>query len=199
MTISARTPARAPAQVRERTHPHKSRLGINRVGLWLFLASDAVFFGVLLSTRYYLQGVHTPQEVSQILGFTITSVLLLSSVTAYRGEACAIHGDQKGFRRNILFTILLGTLFIGGVATEWKLAFEHFPPNTGFGTVLFVTTGIHAFHVVTGLTVLTVVYRLGKDGRFSRGYFWPVEGSVKYWHFVDVAWVFIFPTLYLVG
>lgn len=177
----------------------RSRLPINRLGLWLFILSDAVFFGALLSTRYYLQGVHTPEEVSQPLGFVITLILLLSSVSAYRGEMCAANGDQKGFQRNILFTLLLGILFVGGVALEWKLAFEHFPPSTGFGTILFVTTGIHAFHVVTGLIALVVVLRLGKDGRFSKGNFWPVEGAVKYWHFVDVAWMFIFPTLYLVG
>ncbi|MBI4201812.1 MAG: heme-copper oxidase subunit III [Chloroflexi bacterium] len=199
MAIATRAPAHAIAPAPEQAVRHRSRLNINRLGLWLFIASDAVFFGALLSSRYYLQGVHTPAEVSQPLGLAITVVLLLSSVSAYRGETCAVHKDQKGFRRNILFTILLGVLFLGGVAMEWTFAFEHFPPHTGFGTILFVTTGLHAFHVITGLIALVVVFRLGRDGRFSHGNFWPVEGAVKYWHFVDVAWMFIFPTLYLVG
>lgn len=177
----------------------RNRLPINRLGLWLFILSDAFFFGALLSTRYYLRGVHTPSEVSQLLGFAITSVLLLSSVTAYRAETFAIHRDQKGFRRNTLYTIFLGLIFVVGVGIEWAMAFEHFPPNTAFGTILFTTTGIHAFHVLTGIAGLAVVYRLGKDGRFTKGYFWPVEGVVKYWHFVDIAWMFIFPTLYLVN
>jgi cytochrome c oxidase subunit 3 len=60
-------------------------------------------------------------------------------------------------------------------------------------------TGIHAFHVLTGLIALTIVYRLGRDGRFTHENYWGVEGTVKYWHFVDVAWVFIYPTLYLVN
>jgi heme/copper-type cytochrome/quinol oxidase subunit 3 len=197
MAFAVRAPA--PSHQEERAHPHKSRLGINRLGLWLFLLSDSVFFGVLLSTRYYLQGVHTPEEVSQPLGLALTSVLLLSSLTAYRAETSAVHGNQAGFRKNTLLTILLGALFIVGVGVEWGLAFAHFPPDTGYGTILFTTTGIHAFHVVTGLIALAVVFRLGKDGRYSKGNSWPVEGVVKYWHFVDVAWVFIYPTLYLVG
>jgi len=177
----------------------RARLPINRLGLWLFILSDAFFFGALLSTRYYLRGVHTPSEVSQLLGFVLTTVLLLSSVTAYRAETFAIHRDQQGFRRNTLYTIILGLIFVVGVGVEWVLAFEHFPPSTEFGTILFTTTGIHAFHVLTGILGLTAVYRLGKDGRYTQGSFWPVEGVVKYWHFVDVAWMFIFPTLYLVN
>ncbi|MBI4310621.1 MAG: heme-copper oxidase subunit III [Chloroflexi bacterium] len=199
MATVLQAPSRVLEEAPEVAHPHRSRLGINRLGLWLFIVSDAVFFGTLLATRYYLQGVHTPEEVSQPLGLAITIILLASSVTAYRAETNALHGNQAGFRRNIALTLLLGALFVVGVVTEWVLAFQHFPPHTGYGTILFTTTGIHAFHVLTGLIALAVVLRLSKDGRYVNGNTWPVEGAVKYWHFVDVAWMFIFPTLYLVG
>ena len=95
--------------------------------------------------------------------------------------------------------MVLGIAFLVGVGIEWNEAFAHFPEQTGFGTIFFTTTGIHAFHVLTGLILLTVILGLGRKGRFTSGSSWGVEGSVKYWHFIDVAWVFIYPTLYLVN
>ena len=59
------------------------------------------------------------------------------------------------------------------------------------------TTGLHAFHVITGALALAAVGWVGRDGRWNDEDHWPVEGVVKYWHFVDVVWVSIFPTLYL--
>lgn len=111
----------------------------------------------------------------------------------------AAHGDQRRFRRNILFTLGLAVLFLVGVGIEWAEAFRHFPPSTSFGTLFFTLTGVHAFHVLTGIIALLLVFFLGRDGRFTTGNYWGVEGVVKYWHFVDVAWVFIYPTLYLVS
>ena len=181
------------------THVVHDRLAINRLGLWLFLLSESFLFAALLSSRYFLQGVQRPPEVNQPLGFAISIILLLSSLSAYSGEMSAAHGDQKGFRRNILFTISLGLLFLIGVGVEWAEAFHFFPPSTGFGTLFFTLTGVHAFHVLSGLIVLALVYGLGRNGRFREGSYWGVEGAVKYWHFVDVAWVFIYPTLYLVS
>lgn len=176
-----------------------SRLRINRVGLWLFLLSESFLFTALLSSRYYLLRTARPDEVNQALGLAITIVLLLSSLTAYRAEASAIHKDLKGLLNNLTATILLGLLFLVGVAIEWREAFHFFPPHTTFGTVFFTTTGIHAFHVLTGIIALAFVRFLARDGRFTQGNYWGVEGTVKYWHFVDVAWVFIYPTLYLVS
>jgi len=177
----------------------RSRLSINRVGLWLFFLSDTFFFSALLVTRYYLQGVHRPPDLNQTLGFVISAVLLLSSLTAYSAEAAIAHGEEKLFRRNILFTIILGVLFIAGVALEWSEGFRYFPPSRGFGTIFFTLTGFHAFHVFTGLIALALLLFPGQKGRFTPDNHWGVEGIVKYWHFVDVVWVFIFPTLYLVS
>jgi len=171
----------------------------NRLGLWLFIFSETFLFSALLSSRYYLQGLARPHELNQLLGLGITVALLLSSLSAYRAEMCAAHGNQKGFEHNLLFTVAMGVLFLAGVTIEWYEAAHYFPPKTGFGTIFSTTTGIHAFHVITGLIALLVVYGMGRKGRFTQGNYWGVEGVVKYWHFVDVAWVFIYPTLYLVG
>ncbi len=198
MAVETMTPEKSQVAVAV-AHTH-SRLEINRLGLWLFIISETFLFGALISSRYFLHRLDVPDEVDQNLGLILTAVLLLSSLSAYRAETFAAHGDQIGYQWNLLATIGLGLLFLVGVGFEWNAAFDHFPPNTGYGTIFFTTTGIHAFHVLSGLIALSLVFLLGRRGRFTSGNgYWGVEGSVKYWHFVDVAWVFIYPTLYLVG
>jgi cytochrome c oxidase subunit 3 len=181
--------------------PHEApehRLGTNRLGLWLFIGSETFLFAAVISARYYLLGTDRPEELNQALGLAISMVLLSSSLFAYRGETCAMLGDQRGFRRNIAVTIALGLAFAVGVVLEWREGLEFFPPSTLYGSVFFTLIGLHAFHVLTGVGALSIVLWVGRDGRFGPETFWPVEGVVKYWHFVDVAWVAIFPTLYLV-
>lgn len=176
-----------------------NRLAINRLGLWLFFLSESFLFMALIFTRFYLQGVHRPTELNQPLGFAISFVLLLSSLTAYRGETFIASGKEKQFRRNIIFSLILGSLFLVGVGIEWSEAFRFFPPSTIFGTIFFTLTGFHAFHVILGLLALLMLVLPGQRGRFSPSNYWGAEGIIKFWHFVDVVWMFIFPTLYLVN
>ncbi len=180
-------------------HAVPSRLRINRLGLWLFILSECFLFAALLSSRFFILGLSRPPELNQPLGLAITTILLLSSLTAYMAEMSAAAGNQAGWRRYLLATVGLGALFLVGVGVEWSEAFHAFPPQTAFGTLFFSMTGIHAFHVVSGLLVLLLVYVNGRRRRYTAASYWPVEGAAKYWHFVDVAWVFIYPTLYLVG
>ncbi len=179
-------------------------LDINRLGLWLFLVSDASFFIALLSARFFVVGTSRPDEVNQALGLGLTILLLLSSLSAYRAEAAAEHGDNRTALKMLLATMGMGVIFLFGVGYEWYEAFQHETtwPSTGYGTILFTLTGVHAFHVVTGILTLGFVYfrvrRAAPDAEGTDTQ-WAVEGAVKWWHFVDVAWVFIYPTLYLVG
>lgn len=179
-------------------HVRYSRLAINRLGYWLFLLSESMLFLGLLAGRFYLQGAYRPEALSQVLGLMITTVLLLSSLTAYLSEVAIAHGDRAGYLRYTLFTIILGLIFVGGVAVEWAQAFVHFPPHTGFGTVFFSMTGMHAFHVISGLALLALMYWHGRRGKYGVENHWPPEAVVKYWHFVDVVWVFFYVALYLV-
>jgi cytochrome c oxidase subunit 3 len=171
---------------------------MNRLGLWLFILSESFLFSAVISSRYFLQGVARPEEMNQVLGLAITIVLLGSSLKAYRAEVAASLGDTRAFKTNMLATLGLGLLFVLGVRIEWYEAFHYFPPSSGFGTVFFTMTGLHAFHVISGLALLALVLRLGASGRYGPQNSWPAEAVVKYWHFVDLAWVFIYPTLYLV-
>ena len=98
----------------------------------------------------------------------------------------------------MILTIVLGLLFMFGVGYEWHEAYQHFPPHTIFGTVFFKTTGVHATYVFSGVILLVIVYFKGrKAGAFGSSNYWGVEGAVKYWHFVYAAWIFIYPTPYL--
>lgn len=176
-----------------------SRLVINRLGMWLFILSESMLFGGLLMVRFSLLGTFTHEELSQITGLIITAILLLSSFTAYRAERAMGNGDVAGTERYLMLTLGLGAIFTAGVAFEWYEALEAFPPSTPFGSVFFTMTGLHAFHVIGGLVIIAIVYGRVRRNDFASSDSWPVEASVKYWHFVDVVWVFFYPALYLLN
>ena len=170
---------------------------MNQAGLWFFFFSETFLFSALLSARYYIAGFHQPTEVNQALGLAITTILVLSSFTAYMAETAIAHGDRAGMQRFLLLTIFLGLVFVGGVAIEWWTA--EFEPSEPFGTAFFSMTGLHASHVISGIGLLFLVYLLGRKGHFAAESHWGVEATIKYWHFVDVVWVFFYPALYLVS
>ncbi len=96
--------ATAPAHA-EHAHGAHSRLPINRLGIWLFFFSDALLFAMLAAARFYLTGTERPEELNQLLGLGITSVLLLSSLTAYRAETAFEHGNVGHGRAMLLATL----------------------------------------------------------------------------------------------
>jgi cytochrome c oxidase subunit 3 len=177
------------------------RENTSRLGLWLFLLSDSFVFGGLMVTRINLLALSRP-ELNQLLGLGVTSVLLISSFFMNRGETAMKHGDRKGFLTNTMVTFGLGLAFLLGVILiEWQLALrEGMTPDSGApGAVFFMMTGMHAFHVFTGLLFLLVVLRNGARGLYNEEKHWAVEAAAVYWHFVDVVWIFFYPALYLIG
>ena len=171
----------------------------NRLGLWLFLASDAFVFAGLLVARFYLMGFQTRPELNQLVGLIVTEVLLFSSFFMNRAEIAAQYGDRKQFLRSTLITMILGIVFlVGVVGVEWQIA--PFGPADGVAGSLFYTmTGFHAFHVLTGVIFLFIIYRNGRKDLYTAERHWPVEACAVYWHFVDVVWIFFYPALYLIG
>ena len=177
---------------------YKFKTDSNRLGLWLFIISDAFVFGGLLVSRFYLFAGERP-ELNQWLGFVVTLILLTSSFFMYRADTNISYGNVKGFTRNILITIILGILFlVGVVGLEWPTAPFSVGENA-MSSIFFTMTGMHALHVLSGVIFLTIVYRNGKKGLYSRERHFPVEAAAIYWHFVDVVWVFFYPALYLMG
>lgn len=177
------------------------KTGTNRLGLWLFLLSDSFVFGGLLISRFNLLGMERP-HLNQYLGFAVTAVLLLSSFFMNRAETSMANGDKKAFLSNIMVTMILGLGFaVGVVGGEWQLAkIEGVIANRdAAGGIFYMMTGMHAFHVLTGLVFLFFTWRNGKKGYFTAENHWGVEAAAVYWHFVDVVWIFFYPALYLIG
>lgn len=182
----------------EDSYEYKS--GTNRIGLWLFLVSDSFVFGGLMVMRINLLGLSHP-NLDQFLGLIVTAVLLISSFFMNRGEILMANGDRKGFITNTLITFVLGLGFlIGVVFVEWPNAIaEGITPSSGVaGAAFFMMTGMHAFHVLTGLIFLLVVMNNARRGLYDEQHY-PVEAVAVYWHFVDVVWIFFYPALYLIG
>jgi cytochrome c oxidase subunit III len=185
----------------EDTHSYSYKAGTNRLGLWLFLLSDAFVFAGLLTTRINLLGLTRP-HLNQLLGLVVTAVLLISSFFMNRGETAMAHGDKKGFITNALITFVLGLGFLlGVVAVEWPTAAaEGLTASSGTaGAVFYMMTGMHAFHVFTGLIFLLVIINNARKDVYSADKHWGVEAVAVYWHFVDLVWIFFYPALYLIG
>ena len=112
------------------------------------------------------------------------------------------NGDRKGFLIGTSLTLILGIGFLlGVVGVEWPQAIhEGVTPSSGAaGAIFFMMTGMHAFHVLTGVIFLIVVLRNGARGLYSEEKHWAVEAAAVYWHFIDVVWIFFYPALYLIG
>jgi len=182
-------------------HSYEYKTGTNRLGLWLFLLSDSFVFAGLMATRINLLGLTRP-HLNQILGLSVTAVLLISSFFMNRGETAMAHGDKKAFMQNTLITLVLGLGFLlGVVAVEWPTAAEEgLTASSGAaGAVFYMMTGMHAFHVLTGLIFLGVVMNNARKDLYSGEKHWGVEAAAVYWHFVDLVWIFFYPALYLIG
>jgi cytochrome c oxidase subunit III len=176
---------------------YRRREGTNRLGLWLFLISDAFLFAGMFISRFYLLGTGDRPDVNQSLGLLITAVLLISSYFMYTAETAMTFGETKKFFRSLLLTILLGSVFLVGVIfIEWPMAHYNGSLET---SIFFLMTGFHALHVLTGVLFLIIIYRNAKKGLYTDERHWPVEAAAVYWHFIDVVWVFFYPALYLIG
>jgi cytochrome c oxidase subunit III len=116
---------------------YRRRLVTNRLGLWLFILSDAFVFAGLFVSRFFLLGFYTRPELNQILGLVITVVLLASSFFMNRAETAMAYGDRKSFQRGVLITLILGVLFlIGVVGVEWQIV--PFSPSDGTAASIFL-------------------------------------------------------------
>ncbi len=181
----------------------------NRLGMWLFFASEAFLFLALLVTRFYLwrgpDGEVVRPELDQFAGLVVTAVLLLSSYFMNRAEVSIANDKRTDFLVSLLITAALGTAFLVGVVVwEWgmfpSIVKGHLKPTDGvFGAVVFGMTGMHALHVLSGVVLILNVWWLGRKGHFSSERHWGVEACAIYWHYVDLVWIFFYPAIYLIG
>ncbi len=192
--------ARPSARTRE---PFFVHLEPPMLGLWVFIAAEALFFGLLIGSYLYLRvraGVWPPPGTPEqdILIPAINSVVLLSSGLTMHGAHESIRrGGTDVLRGGIVVTMILGAAFLGGQA--WEYTHAGFGLSSGLmGTAFFTLTGFHGAHVLAGLIFLALVLIRAGRGHYTSERHLGVEASALYWHFVDAVWVVLFTVLYLI-
>jgi cytochrome c oxidase subunit III len=181
------------------------------LGIVLFIVSEAVMFGAFFAQYFYNRILSAdwpnraglPEHFERVpaywLPVILTVVLVASGFTAHNAQTAIRRDDRDAFQGWLIVTVLLGVGFLAGQAYEYaQLIFvEHFSISSGiYGSVFFSLTGLHGLHVTAGVTVLIGVLIRSFMGHFSSRSHFGVEGSVLYWHFVDVVWLALYATLY---
>jgi cytochrome c oxidase subunit 3 len=188
---------------------HAADGGISNVilGMLLFITSEVMFFAGLFAAYFNVRAaapVWPPvefQDKLHVLPFAgpATVMLIISSFTCQVGVWAIRKNDRRGLTRAIAVTIALGATFLAIQITDYvNLYGEGVRLDSGtFGTTFYTLTGFHGAHVFGGLIMLTVVLYRSISGQFSSRHHDMVEATSLYWHFVDVVWIVLFSTLYL--
>lgn len=180
-----------------------------KLGMWVFLAADAMTFGTLLAgygaLRYGSADWPLP---SSVLGIALTAfmtfLLICSSVTMVLALAAIQKDDQRGLRRFLSLTIFGGLAFLGMQAYEWihlihrGLTLTSNPFGAAlFGATFFIITGFHGAHVTGGVLYLSCYLVQALRGRATQANANAIEIAALYWHFVDLVWILVFTFVYL--
>ena len=176
-----------------------------KLGMWLFLISDALTFGALFISYAYLRlaSPNWPTPFASVIKPTLMTLLLLSSsITVTFAVASMKQGNRRSTARWLAATILCGVGFLILHILEWhhfwmieKVTLSSNPWKVPlFGATFYAITGLHMLHVVCGVLYLLVMTIAVRRGKYSAE---EVETCGLYWHFVDLVWIFIFPLVYL--
>ena len=194
-------------QVAAAPHSLETNTGLDnrKLAMWIFLASECLFFGSLISTyllyRNRNQVAPYPKDLYDIPFTSVSSfVLLMSSVTMVLALAAIQRGDLRAMRVWLLATALLGITFLSGQAFEFTEFYDNglsLKANL-FGSSFFVLTGFHGAHVAGGVLILMSLYIRSLQGGIRKGDSLAIELAGLYWHFVDIVWIVIFTLVYLI-
>jgi len=209
--------------LREQFNTEEQQKDASTLGMWVFLITEIMFFGGMF-LAYTIYRTTFPNvfgiassSLNLPIGATNTCVLLLSSFTMVMAVRAAQLGQQKMIIFFLIITMLFGFAFLGIKAYEWTEKFEehHVPAQAAFHldgvtgpdqqghaklffSLYFAMTGLHALHMVVGVSILAFIIWQTARGTYSAKYFTPVDIAGLYWHFVDVVWIFLFPLFYLI-
>ena len=186
-------------------HYSSTGLSNNKLGMWLFLGSECLLFGGLISTYMLYRGRHSenlgPDQLWDI-PFTSASsfVLLMSSLTMVLAVSAAKRGEDRNAKLWLSITALLGSLFVAGQVYEFTTFYRE---GLGYTTSLFSSsfytlTGFHGVHVSVGIIMLLSLVGMISKGRIHGDKAEVVELIGLYWHFVDIVWILIFTLVYLI-
>jgi cytochrome c oxidase subunit 3 len=194
---------------------HDTRGGISNpiLGMILFICSEIMFFSGLFAAYFSVRASTTPwppgppavpPEIAEHFNLhaewqfaaILTLILVTSSFTCQMAVWAIRRDDRAGFIRAIGVTLVLGIVFLIGQVYDYaQLGFGI--SDTTFGTTFYTLTGFHGAHVFGGAVMLAVVLYRGLAGQFSARHHDAVEATSLYWHFVDVVWIALFATLYI--
>ncbi len=172
----------------------------------IWLGSELMFFAALFAMYFTLRSVNPEIWAvdTQLLNIPFasinTTILVLSSVTCQMGVFAAERGDVKNLRKWFIITFIMGSVFIAGQITEYtELVHQGLTLSSSpYGSVFYLTTGFHGLHVTGGLIAfLFVLARTYVAKRFTHEQATSAIVVSYYWHFVDVIWVGLFATIYL--
>jgi cytochrome c oxidase subunit 3 len=199
--------ATATAVGGQAVHAPTERPNLVSVGTIVWLSSELMFFAALFAIYFTHRSVAPDlwTERTELLNIpfsaTNTTILVLSSVTCQLGVFAAERGDVEGLRRWFVVTFLMGAFFIGGQVYEYaELIREGLTLSSdAYGTSFYLTTGFHGLHVTGGLIAfLLVLGRTFVARRFTHEQATSAIVVSYYWHFVDVVWIGLFATIYLI-
>jgi heme/copper-type cytochrome/quinol oxidase subunit 3 len=195
----------AIAHERGNEHPETTTgLPHTKLAMWIFLGSECLLFGALISTYVLYRGRGEGPFPSDVFDIPYTSVssfvLLASSLTMVLALAAAQREDVGQTRLWLLATAMLGLTFVGGQVYEFTVFVnENLTLETNlFGSTFFTLTGFHGVHVTVGILMLLSLVGMSFTGRLPRDASFPIEMVGLYWHFVDIVWIVIFTVVYLI-
>ncbi len=192
------------------------RIYNQKLGMWVFLASEVMFFTGLIGAYIILRSGTTawaaPGDVLNVpLTALNTFLLICSSVTMVKAYASIVDGDQKKLKIFLVLTALIGATFVGIQGYEYyKLAEHGFLPRCGealaaqvpschlYGSSFYTMTGFHGTHVTIGVLCLVFVAWRAFRGGYTPENYGGVEVVGLYWHFVDLVWIMLFTIVYLI-
>ena len=176
-----------------------------RVGMWCLIAAESAIFCIFVVAYLYYAGKSlngpTPREVLEV-PILISIALFSSSFTIVRAERAIERGNSKLFATWWFATIFLGAFFVVGTAHEWyKLIYDHglTISSSLFGTTFYSLVGLHLFHVLVGLTGLTIVLVFALFGLVRQEHAERIGVFALYWHFVDAVWVVVLTVVYFIA
>jgi cytochrome c oxidase subunit 3 len=176
------------------------------IGTIVWLSSELMFFASLFAMYFTIRSVtgadNWPPEGTELsVGYSaiFTIVLVASSFTCQMGVFAAERGDVYRLRRWFFLTLLMGLTFVIGQANEYR-NFVHEGTtisSDAYGSVFYITTGFHGLHVIAGLVAFVVVLLRTTVGRFTHEKATSAIVVSYYWHFVDVVWIGLYFTIYI--
>jgi len=179
-----------------------SRVDAQLLGMLLFIISEVMLFGAFFTAYFFLRVVANDDwpaagtELPVLIAGINTSILLSSSLTMHWALVAAKNGNRFGMRAGLLTTFLLGLTFLSIQINEYvHIGFS--PADHAQGSIFYGLTGLHGAHVFVGLTLLLFATIRAFRGHFTPSEHRGVEVPGIYWHFVDVMWIVVYSTIYI--